>query len=63
MSQIRAILFTVPPPDGYATTFTVTVFDPLKRWEFDMENSNIKGHWTGIFASKGEETEIDVEVS
>lgn len=47
------------PPDGYATTFTVTVFDPLKRWEFDMENSNIKGHWTGIFASKGEETEID----
>lgn len=24
-----------------------------------MENSNMKGHWTGIFAAKGEETEID----
>ena len=24
-----------------------------------MENSNMKGHWTGIFASKGEETDID----
>lgn len=24
-----------------------------------MENSNMKGHWTGIFTSKGEETEVD----
>ena len=24
-----------------------------------MENSNMKGHWTGIFVSKGEETEVD----
>lgn len=45
--------------DGYATTFTVTALDPLKRWEFDMENSNMKGHWTGIFTSKDGETEID----
>lgn len=45
--------------DGYATTFTVTAFEPLKRWEFDMENSNMKGHWTGIFTSNGNETEVD----
>ena len=45
--------------DGYPTTFTVTLVDPYKRWEFDMENSNMKGHWTGIFTSKGNETEID----
>lgn len=45
--------------DGYATTFTVTAFEPCKRWEFDMENSNMKGHWTGIFTAKGEETEVD----
>lgn len=44
---------------GYATEFTVTVVEPCKRWEFDMENSNMKGHWTGIFTSKGNETEID----
>lgn len=24
-----------------------------------MENSNMKGHWIGIFISKGDETEID----
>ena len=24
-----------------------------------MENSNMKGHWTGIFTVKGDETEID----
>ena len=35
--------------NGYATTFTITLFEPYKRWEFDMENSNIKGHWIGNF--------------
>lgn len=45
--------------DGYATTFTVTVVEPYKRWEFDMENSNIKGHWIGIFTSKGDSAQID----
>ena len=45
--------------EGYPTTFTITVTEPYKRWEFDMENSNMKGHWVGIFTSKGNETEID----
>lgn len=30
-----------------------------KVWEFDMENDNMKGHWTGIFRSDGERTEIE----
>ena len=45
--------------NGYATTFTVTVAEPYKRWEFDMENSNMKGHWIGVFIDKGNETQID----
>lgn len=45
--------------DGYATTFTVTVTEPYKRWEFDMENDNIKGHWIGVFTEKDGKTEID----
>lgn len=45
--------------DGYHTTFTVTLVEPYRRWEFDMENSNMKGHWIGIFAAKADETEID----
>ncbi|MCI9616450.1 MAG: SRPBCC family protein [Eubacterium sp.] len=45
--------------DGYATTFTVTSVEPYKRWEFDIENINMKGHWIGVFISKGNETQID----
>ena len=44
---------------GYATTFTVTELEPYKRWEFDMENDNMKGHWTGVFTQKAEGTEVD----
>lgn len=45
--------------DGFTTTFTITVSEPYRRWEFDMENDNIKGHWAGIFIEKGDCTEID----
>lgn len=45
--------------EGYATTFTVTAAEPYKRWEFDMENGNMKGHWTGVFTQREGETEID----
>ena len=45
--------------DSYLTSFTVTLVEPYRRWEFDMENSNMTGHWTGIFTAKGDETEID----
>ena len=45
--------------DGYATTFTVTKQIPCERWEFDMENENMKGHWAGTFSQKEGYTEID----
>lgn len=45
--------------DGYSTMFTVTAKQPHSRWELDVENSHIKGHWTVVFAPKGCETEID----
>lgn len=35
--------------DGYQTEFTVTLKIPHERYEFDMKNSNMTGHWTGIF--------------
>ncbi len=44
--------------DGYPTAFTVTAVEPLKRWDFDMENSNMSGHWVGVFTAKGENTEV-----
>lgn len=45
--------------DGFATKFTVTAFEFCKRWEFDLENNNMTGHWTGIFCEKDGQTEID----
>ena len=45
--------------DGYATTFTITEKEPCKRYEFDIENGNMRGHWTGIFTKKGNSTELD----
>lgn len=45
--------------EGYATTFTITAAEPYERWEFDMENENMKGHWVGIFTRKGAQTEVD----
>lgn len=45
--------------EGFATTFTITVVIPYQRWEFDMENDNIKGHWVGVFTKKDGQTEID----
>ena len=44
---------------GFATNFTITVKEPYKRYEFDMENDNMKGHWTGVFTKKDGGTEID----
>lgn len=35
--------------NGFATHFVTTVFDPPRRWEFDLENKNLRGHWTGVF--------------
>lgn len=51
--------FTEYTGDGYSTTFMATAVEPYRRWELDMENSHIKGHWTIVLASKGSETEID----
>ena len=45
--------------DGYATHFAVTLTEPFKRWEFDMENTNMKGHWTGTFGCQNGMTEIE----
>lgn len=45
--------------DGYTTIFSTTIVEPYKRWEFNMENSNMTGRWTGIFIAKGNKTQID----
>lgn len=46
-------------PNGFATTFTITMTRQYERWEFDMENSNMTGHWTGAFYKDGDKTIVD----
>lgn len=45
--------------DGYPTHFTVTACEPCRRWEFDMDNSNMHGHWCGLFREKDGGTEVE----
>ena len=45
--------------DGYPTEYTITVFQPYERYEFDMENDNMTGHWTGIFSMEKDKVCID----
>ncbi|HFU5899958.1 TPA: SRPBCC family protein [Enterococcus faecium] len=35
----------------FPTTFTITEFEPMKFYAFEMENVNMKGKWTGEFFS------------
>lgn len=46
--------------DGYVTTFTITVFEEDKRYEFDMNNENMSGHWTGVFLQEGDTVSIEL---
>ncbi len=35
--------------NNYPTYFTITSKEYLKEYKFDIENSNIKGKWIGLF--------------
>ncbi len=37
--------------DGFTTYFTITTKQEYERYEFDLENNNMKGHWIGIFTT------------
>lgn len=43
---------------GYATNFTVTACEPLRRWAFTMENDNMSGSWEGIFEAAEDGTRL-----
>lgn len=46
--------------DGYATTVTVTAVQPCRRWEFDLENSNMQGRCAVVLAQRDGGTEIEL---
>lgn len=50
---------------GFLTNFMITEKKPFERYEFDISNKNMKGHWSGIFnkIENGTEVEFIEEVS
>lgn len=47
-------------PDGYQTRFTITAYEPFKRYAFDMENDNMRGNWSGLFEFANGKTTIEL---
>ena len=45
--------------NGFSTSFVITLKKPFERYEFDIRNKNIEGHWTGIFTSEQDGTRIE----
>lgn len=54
-------IFVEHTKDGYSTRFTITAFDPCKTYQFQMENQNMKGWWTGSFAEGEGQRETIIE--
>lgn len=44
--------------NGYVTSFTITVLEPLVQYSFTMDNENLSGEWTGFF----KQTELGTEI-
>ena len=44
---------------GFPTTFTITLKKPFERYEFDIKNKNIEGHWFGVFTEEHGNTKIE----
>lgn len=58
--------FTEYTKKYFPTNFNITLKKPYKRYEFDMSNKNMKGHWSGAFSSidnNGTQIEFTEEVS
>ena len=52
LSQVEVLdeaHFVEHTKSGYATRFTITACEPLRRWAFTMANGNMSGSWEGIF--------------
>lgn len=59
LSEIKIIddnHFVEYTKDGFTTEFTIRVKEQYRKYEFDMENQNMTGHWVGLFSETEEGT-------
>lgn len=50
--------FTEFTKDGFETEFTIVLKKPYERYEFDMKNKKMDGHWIGLFSKDGSGTKM-----
>ena len=48
--------FTEYTKDGFPTVFTITQKEAPRRYEFDLQNRNLRGHWVGTLRESGQGT-------
>lgn len=58
-ADVKKVWEIVTSLENYSWRSVITAFEPCKRYEFDMENNNMRGHWTGIFLYENGVTTID----
>jgi hypothetical protein len=46
--------------EGIRTVCTVTDYEIEKKWELDLDNDNIHGHWTAILEAEGLHTNLTI---
>ena len=51
--------FREHPKKGAATTFRITARETGKRYELDIENSHMKGHFIGLFSYENGVTTLE----
>ena len=51
--------FTEYTKNNFPTKFNITLKKPYERYEFDMANKNMKGHWIGTFIPVNNGTQIE----
>ncbi|OOM77605.1 polyketide cyclase [Clostridium sp. BL-8] len=51
--------FTEYTKGNFPTKFNITLKKPYERYEFDMTNKNMNGHWIGVFSPLNNGTQIE----
>ncbi|WP_315074305.1 SRPBCC family protein [uncultured Clostridium sp.] len=51
--------FTEYTKGNFPTKFNITLKKPYERYEFDMTNKNMNGHWIGVFSPVNNGTQIE----
>lgn len=51
--------FTEYTQDNFPTEFNITLKKPYERYEFDMINENMNGHWIGVFSPVNDGTQVE----